>query len=103
MSLPLQIPVSVDFGLPLLCRLRGIFTHRGIFRQKPLRDGDVVVGNLPWDALSVLRLPEQRVQVGEVVVDVDPIVGPAPQGPASQLRALEMIQNVRIPQAPEQS
>lgn len=92
------MPVGAGSGLPPLCGLRGTVTHRGIFRQEPVRDGDVVVGNLPRDALPVLRLPEQRVQVGEVVVDVDPIVGPASQGPASQLRALEAIQNVRVPQ-----
>ena len=42
-------------------QIMGIFTHRGIFRQKPLGDGDIVIGHFPWDVLSVLRLPEQRV------------------------------------------
>lgn len=37
------------------------FTHCGIFRQIPLRDGNVVVGHFPWGVLPVLGLPEQRV------------------------------------------
>lgn len=62
--------------------------HRGVVRQKPLGDGNVVVGDFPRGVLAGLCLPEQRVQVREVVVDVDAVVGPASQGPASQLRAL---------------
>lgn len=51
------------FNFGLRCsRDYGVFlTHRGIFRQKPLRDCNIVIGNFPWDVLSVLCPPEQCV------------------------------------------
>lgn len=51
------------FGPPLPTneRVFFFFTHCGIFRQIPLRDGNVVVGHFPWGVLPVLSLPEQRV------------------------------------------
>lgn len=73
---------------PAARQIRDTFTHCGIFRQKPLRDGNVVIGNFPGDVPPILCLPQQRVQIRKVVVDVDPVVGPASQGPAAQLRAL---------------
>lgn len=47
-----------------------------------------MVKHFPGDPLPGLRLPEDGVEVREVVVDVDAILGPLSQGPAAQLRTL---------------
>jgi hypothetical protein len=57
---PLQIPAG-NLSPSSDTQIRTVFTHCGILRQKPLRDGNVVVGDLPWGILLVLCLPEQRV------------------------------------------
>jgi len=57
---PLQIPAG-NLSPSSDAQIRVVFTHCGILRQKPLRDGNVVVGNFPWGVLPVLCLPEQRV------------------------------------------
>jgi len=54
-----------------------------------LRHGDVVVGNPRLVRSLLLGIPQDVVEVGEVVVQVDAFHGVAAQAPARELRALE--------------
>lgn len=47
-----------------------------------------MVEYLAWDQVLALSFPQDGVEIGEVVVDVYPVVAPSPQRPAAELRTL---------------
>lgn len=68
--------------------------HHGVLLGVVLRDGDVVVGrlfSLRHGLRRLLAVPHDVVEVGEVVVQVDPLEAVASVGPPSQFRALQVM------------
>lgn len=68
--------------------------HHGVLLGVVLWDGDVVVGrlfSLRHRLRRLLAVPHDVVEVGEVVVQVDPLEAVASVGPPSQFRALQVI------------
>lgn len=70
------------------CRHAKIDTHRGIFGQVPLGNGHMVVEHFARDPLLGLAFPQNGVQIGEVVVNVNAIIAPSTQRPAAELGTL---------------
>ena len=65
-------------------------TYHGLLLGVVLRDGDVVVGYFGLPPCGhLLSVPQDVVQVREVVVQVDALHAVAAEGPARQLRALQ--------------
>lgn len=67
----------------------GDLTHRGVAGLVPVWDGNMVVEHFARSPFLGLRFPQDRIQVREVVVNVDPDVAPTSQRPAAQLGTLE--------------
>lgn len=69
-----------------MCCIGG--THRGIIREIPLWDWNVVVGRFAGGPFFGFSFPQYSVEVGEVMVDVYSIAAPSTQRPAAELRTL---------------
>ncbi len=63
-------------------------THGGVCGAVPVRDGHVVVLEFARDPFPGFGFPQKRVEVREVVMDVQTVLTPPAQRPAAELRAL---------------
>ncbi len=63
-------------------------THGGVCGAVPVRDGHVVVLEFARDPFPGFGFPQKRVEVREVVMDVQTVLTPSAQRPAAELRAL---------------
>lgn len=63
-------------------------THCGVFRLVPVWNGHVVVMKFPWDPFTTFSFPENRVEIGEVMMNVQTVLTPATQRPAAHLGSL---------------
>ncbi len=66
----------------------GSRTHGGVCGAVPVRDGHVVVLEFARDPFPGFGFPQKRVEVREVVMDVQTVLTPSAQRPAAELRAL---------------
>ncbi len=64
------------------------WTHGGVCGAVPVRDGHVVVVESARDPFSGFCFPQKRVEIREVVMDVQTVLTPASQRPAAELRSL---------------
>lgn len=63
-------------------------THRGICGLVPVWDGHMVVEHFARNPLFDLGFPQNRVEIGEVMVNVYSVIAPSTQRPTAELWTL---------------